>query len=175
LQNSRVNLDWKVICQREIGFFIIERSLNGTDFIPVITVPGGTAGGAEGIYATLDNVAGLAVNTIYYRLLSFDKVGGKNTSQIIAVRIASSSNSELQVVPNPVQAQAQVQLHANQTGVASFTVYDATGKRVYSFSAGVRKGNNTVLFNSPAALAKGIYFLKAQLEESVFTTRFSVQ
>jgi hypothetical protein len=86
-------------------------------------------------------------------------------SQLVGRAQAVLSSEDFSVYPNPSSGLLSVSLSANEPGVAEFRVMDIMGRMVYSQSARVESGENTITLEL-SALPSGVYLLEAGLGES---------
>jgi hypothetical protein len=94
-------------------------------------------------------------------------------SNIIAVRQAKGSATELRILPNPVQDLLQVSVNVPQNSIARIRIMDATGRTLYRFNENLLKGSNTLTYTQVSLLNEGIYFVQVELDEKKLTAKFN--
>ena len=92
-------LNWTTSSERDISHFIIERSINGTDYLPVGEVAAVGYSTATQNYAFKDVSAGLS--SYYYRLHIVETTGIEEYSRIIRTECETGSFGVLDILPNP--------------------------------------------------------------------------
>lgn len=96
--DNKVDLSWTTSSERNNDFFTVERSLDGTEWEAISTVPGAGNSTVKRSYATTDEnpVAGVQ----YYRLKQTDYDGKNETFEVLSVEIPEQQIS-MQMYPNP--------------------------------------------------------------------------
>jgi hypothetical protein len=162
-----VNLNWATASEVDAKSFIVERSLNGTDFTAIGSVEAlNSANG--GTYEFTDQNAVKA--NAYYRLRQVDINGSYKYSVIRYVTFASIG--ELLLVPNPAQDVVQITLSAGTGDIANATVQlvNTLGQDLYSHNIStdqLRQGLSIDL----TGLARGAYILKVITTEGEWIER----
>jgi len=152
LQADKVVLNWEV--ENEVNFkeYIIERSINGTDFTTIGTV---TANGSKG-YSFIDDANTNKGSRVYYRLKKVDKDGSFTYSDVFSLHIPL--NVKFSVYPNPTSNVIQLQFNSNNNGTLQIVITDLVGKTLINkaFAA-----NNGIVKISTSELKNGTYLVKA--------------
>jgi hypothetical protein len=170
--NADVLLKWITASEINSDYFVVERSLNGTDFTPAgkISAAGNSAKAIA--YQYLDaNVEALANNgTAYYRLVQFDRDGKSATSGTVSVDFSARKIGGLTSYPNPFSTDVNLSVDANEAGKLQMQVADLQGKVVFTKYTDVIKGNNTIGISEMSTLTNGIYIITTSLngENRVF-------
>ena len=158
---KNILLNWATATEINNKGFVIERSLNGVDFVKIGWVDGKLNSNQLTNYTYTDNF--VQPNIIYhYRLRQTDIDNREKLSAIRQAKI-KSSNIEVSISPNP--AKDQVRLFVSGTlGLTDVNLINAEGQIVRSW----RQINTT---SSPAALdirnlATGIYMLQVVTPQS---------
>ena len=101
---NMIRLSWSNLTETDINYYIPERSINGSDFVPIdsITATGNTGERADYNYSTRQES-----NFAFYRISAVEGSGSTSYSRIVAVRLKEEviSVAEQKVVfgyPNPV-------------------------------------------------------------------------
>lgn len=81
--------------------------------------------------------------------------------------------NEINVYPNPAAGQLNYSLQNNQQGDVNLKIYNIIGQKVLEFSTNKRAEilKNSIRVNS---LPSGIYFMSFEINNKIFTKRFSV-
>ena len=158
INKNTAQLQW--VTQDESGTrqFIVQRSSNGRDFdsIGTVTAKGGSARSSYGF-----NDAGLyelSQPVVYYRLKIMDADGKYSYSSIVQLTLTGSKGI-ITIHPNPVVADAIVEITATVNENAGWQLVDNTGKTVMYSNVLLKKGTNVININS-SKLPAGIYYLK---------------
>jgi hypothetical protein len=126
LFNRKVNLHWETSSEINSREFVIERSVNGTDFQAIGTVP--SAGNSSSLrnYSLTDN---LPEYINHYRIKQVDLDGRFAYSKILYVKVEKAS--PLQILQNIVNTDLQYQVNTEFAG-SKIEIYDITGRKVYN-------------------------------------------
>lgn len=124
-----VSLQWATENERHTDRFVVERSADGVVFTKIGTVK--AAGeAASRSYGFID--ASAATGSNFYRLGMYDLDGSITYSATQLIKIGSSP-TRINVLPNPARSQdVIISWNATGAGKATVTVYENTGKQVYS-------------------------------------------
>jgi len=157
-QPGKVVLNWR-IGDESVGFFSVERSVDGINFMEIGRVP--ATGSA---YAYTDGSP--VVGKDYYRLRVVDQTGNFSYSWVVVVDLSGSS--DLVLFPNPSDGRSV----SVRVGVAaSVDVFDDQGRRVgHGYS-----GDPTQTIYFTPALPLGVYFVRVMSRTGVRVKRFVVK
>ena len=125
LQNKSILLRWKIATEKDLAKYVIERSPDGSGFLPINSVEPKNSGSFTRDYSIVDDQPFQGVN--FYRLKMVDMDGKFTYSNIISVKI--NTGNKLQIFPNPVQRI----LFVEATGVnekALVQIVDAGGRKM---------------------------------------------
>ncbi len=156
LQNA-VDLTWETVNEKDNKHFVIERSKNGTDWLPIKTVlTKGDFAGTQYYNVKDENVP---KTVLFYRIKVVDKQLAQSYSNI---RLVNLSESKIKLSPNPVVNVLTIAGWDASKGAVK--IMDVSGKEIsnntmisYSFAA------STTIVNL-SGLAAGIYFVKVGTE-----------
>jgi hypothetical protein len=140
----------------------VERSLNGSDFTRINTVPakgnGKTSNSYELVDADLSAIRSAGI--FYYRVKQLDKDGQSVYTGIKSLRL-ENKGLFIGVYPNPVTTMVNLAIDAEQDAVANISISDASGKQVRTSRIQLFKGANNRKIKVDG-LASGSYLLKVQ-------------
>ncbi len=158
LNGNAIQLDWSTSAEKNVDYFIIERSSNGVDFgsIANVAATGNNSTGTNN-YSYTD--AKGSVSTYYYRLKMVDKDGTFTYSDIVVINNINNNGYIVQVTPNPFQSQVLINVTAPQDARLTIELMDMSGKKLMTQSATVSQGNNTITVSQLANFAHGTYLL----------------
>jgi len=123
--DKTVTLQWKVEEQSGITNYTVERSNNGTDFLPIGTVTANQLNSYTYQFVDLEKLKGKA----FYRLRINEMAGSYRNSDVIFFSI--KDNSALTVFPNPAKDIITVQLNSDQQK-ATVKIIDEQGRLMLS-------------------------------------------
>lgn len=121
-KSSVIAVEWVTSNEVNNSHFIVERSIDGTNFYTIATV---TAKGSASAYTFNDASAVQGEN--YYRITSVDKDGTKQLSSIVKATLKVVNTASLQVYPNPTKAQVVIKLQGAASGKIQLKIVDAKG------------------------------------------------
>ncbi len=173
LNNSIVNLQWKVTNEVNVDRYIIERSTNGTNFTGIAAVNASTSTASVKDYQHPDNISNLNSTVVYYRLVTEDKGGSKSYSNTIVFRLGKAK-STMAINPNPASNFFNVRVQATKEGNAVVRVLDMTGRVVLTNNTKLFTGSNTISFHNTQQLAAGTYSVQMLLNGEVFTEKLVI-
>jgi hypothetical protein len=152
-EKGKAQLKWTTVNEENVSHFIIERSLDGKNYVPVAKVAARNNSSNEYNYA--DPI--ILYNTVYYRLSITDIDGAHSYSPVRPVQ-ASTKSASVQLGPVP----AKNTLVINTTGFnpaigrIQIQVLNSAGQLVKT--ASMQAGNLHSLDIS--SLGKGNYFIR---------------
>ena len=154
-----VELAWQTASEVDNELFIIERSINGVDFNPLLTVESKGNSSALTDYSTrdVDPINGRS----FYRLKQVDFNGQFTYSSIKAVNFSGfNERHDLSVYPNPASAGGVLKIGVSNTLVSDYElrIYTNSGRLVFteSVQATTQVDHSVVLPNN---IKPGIYHL----------------
>ncbi|HUM65463.1 MAG TPA: T9SS type A sorting domain-containing protein, partial [Chitinophagaceae bacterium] len=159
-------LDWRGVNNLKVGYFEVERSLDGVNFQSVARVNRKEPAIDDEVYGYKESLTDKAFEYIYYRIkiVSGNKI---KYSNIVTIMIEPVMKTKVTVFPNPVRDMAMLQVSASRNGLMKAEVYDATGKRVRSASYFVRMGGNVVSLGDFQQLPDGVYFVSILIDDEL--------
>jgi len=157
---SAVQVVWQTASEENNAYFVVERSTDGTNFVPLAQLEGQGTSAREMSYSYQDQPALPAVpTTLYYRLRQVDTDGTATLSPIQAVAWAPQlGDLALHTYPNPMHGQLTVDLTNWPVAPCLVQLVDLAGRSHYRQ---VLKGGEVQQLAVPA-LATGTYVLRVQ-------------
>lgn len=149
--NAAVQLEWRTATEPAIQSFVVERSQDGQNFVPIGSIHA-AGNGSGNSYAFTDRQPLSGTNQ--YRLKSLHANGEGRYSQVVIVK--GDDNGKLALYPNPVRETLHAQFTA--TGRNAVQIFDAAGRIVKSIPVSQSGTVSTSLDISD--LKKGTYFLR---------------
>lgn len=169
LNGKAAELQWTTSTEINTKNFIVERSVDGTNFHPIGSV-NARGNSAQKTSYKFDDAGALnaGANKLYYRLQMVDRDGKFTYSKIATVQIV---NGKLFVVyPNPVKDQLQITSNASLNN-AQIRITDQSGKVVYQQQLSNMQAGTPNKINV-GGLNKGVYYLQLITGSDVQTTKF---
>ncbi len=170
-----VQLNWSALCRQDIDHFIVQRSTDRINFSDIAAVPGRVNPLEAESYSAADNIAQLTADRFFYRLVSVYNNGKISISNIIVIRNDNTGITDMQLSPNPVREQQfQVTVASASVCVAELTILDANGKLLQHGRQTLQPGSNTFTCGLAASLPPGMYYLRLNCGERIYTSRFTI-
>jgi hypothetical protein len=157
---SAVQVAWQTASEENNAYFVVERSTDGTTFVPLAQLEGQGTSARETSYSFQDQPAmPAAPTTLYYRLRQVDTDGTATLSPVQAVAWAPQLGAPaLHTYPNPMHGQLTVDLTNWPVAPCSIELIDLAGRSHYRQ---VLVGGEVQQLAMPA-LAAGTYVLRVQ-------------
>lgn len=155
-QNDAALIRWTVDNQEKIQNYIVERSINSTDFSVAGTVqPKQNSSRLD--YSFTDFSAGKLASVVYYRLKIMEEDGSFKYSQVASVSFGNYFDAFVSIYPNPVRDKVSVLINSANNETAVLKIVDNTGRTVLQRTVVLTKGRNNVELNL-GSLNPGVYF-----------------
>jgi photosystem II stability/assembly factor-like uncharacterized protein len=159
-------LSWKVSYEENGQRFELERSIDGSAYEHIATIP---ANGDINYYYN-DAAAALEHATlVYYRMRLVESNGAFTYSNVVPVRMPSKN--ELVVSGNPFATELQLQVNAARESIAVIKLFDAEGKLVRRTQFNLHSGNNKLKLQNLSSLPTGTYILEAVIGRKRITRK----
>jgi hypothetical protein len=121
-------VQWKTSNEVNTAQFVVERSLDGSNFIALGAVTAKGTSDASYLYVDAD-AATQSATTLYYRLKSVDNNGQYTYSKVIPIVLTRNINVFL--FPNPVKHTLNIQLNGSVSSPIVMQVSDLNGRTIY--------------------------------------------
>lgn len=155
-QNNTAQLQWFTANEINTAHFIIERSIDGSNFNSIGKVLAKGDGSYTFTDALLTNTN--LPSTIYYRLQMVDKDGSFTYSKTVVVTL-NMKQAALNIYPIPTSSTLYVQLNSTQNINSNLQVLNVQGKALLQQPIAIKAGSNTFTINT-STLPKGNYLVK---------------
>lgn len=154
-ENEFARLEFEVYENDKFDHFIIERSVNATDFIGVNTVKN-VSSSAQLKYIYKDDR--INAPEVFYRVKGISKQGVPTYSKI--VKLKNGGKQEIRVFPNPVtNFTINVEFLNKVNEPVDVTIFGSMGEKLY-YNQFNPRGNRTINFKVPSLFsAKTLYIL----------------
>lgn len=128
-------ITWSTASEKDNGKFVVERSVNGLNFVPIGEVK------SVGTSQTLNNYsftdANLKGSVNYYRIKAIDMADKESTSKVVAV----ASKGSLAVNATRSEEGSKINIASDSEGAATIRIYNTNGQvvanQVISTTSGV--------------------------------------
>jgi hypothetical protein len=170
--NKTIALNWQTNEKTDNSSFTIERSFDGSNFVPVNTMIEQTAGDNLLSYRAADIAPQITTDTyLYYRVKQTDESGKISYSNLTFVHLQMAAAEKMQTAPNPFTEKIAVQFNSDNKGNAEIRIANIAGVTLLSKTFTVNKGNNNYIVNNLAALTPGIYFARLVVNGQIIDTK----
>jgi len=165
---SSILLQWHTTQEVNNAGFELQRSLDGTHFVPLTWVEGNGTTYDPHDYAYEDNA--VQFNTkYYYRLKQVDFDGTFTYSNVVEAILVKQNETTIAIYPNPTSNTLHMMISTTKSQPVEVTLYDVAGKRLASNVYQVEKGTQTLDLSSLVqTLAVGTYYLQIHTENEQF-------
>lgn len=159
-----IDLQWVTASETNNDYFAVEKSTNGIDFEELTEIDGKGTTILESYYNWIDRSPNNGLN--YYRLLQVDFDGVKSYSNILAIEF-KSDRDKIQLYPNPVILEVNINLPENWKGESLIILHDFYGRLINSFT--VSSGSVTFPVDN---IPSGFYRISATNNSKNLNTTF---
>ncbi len=165
-ESNQIKTWWTTTNEINLSSFMVERSIDGTNFIPVGTVKAKNGTGNNS-YSFVD--ANIGTDIVYYRLKSINTDGSYKYSKTVVLN--SKLKDKLTVYPNPSTSSITI-THNKANMNAMVEVYTADGRKliIQKLQQGATQTSLDV-----SRLGNGNYWLMYDDNGIVSTTKFTKQ
>ncbi|WP_343636444.1 PKD domain-containing protein [Fluviicola sp.] len=156
VDNHSVMLSWETSSEQENDYFVVERSLSGSDgWEQIGTVDGAGNSETPKFYADVDNMPLNGVS--YYRLKQIDFNGQERVHEMESVYIDVSGMNDLVIFPNP--ATNLVTFKGDIVSLSTFKLLNAMGQDIRMNVSSYKQGDGTLVLDI-SSLRAGVYIVK---------------
>jgi hypothetical protein len=149
-KDQQVQLKWQTIASSIPATFIIQQSIDGTQFTDAATLPSTAFDGRLGNYKY-----DLSTDAIFFRIIARYNNGKTNSSSIL--RLNTTAQLPFSIIQNPVQQKIVIQLNSTLSITGQYNIFDAAGKQIITQQKIFTPGINTI--EMPASLKSQLLFL----------------
>lgn len=170
-QEKGVRLEWQTASEIHHSHFIVERSGNALDFLPIsgnVIDPFGTRNELK-TYRYIDE--GVSLGTFYYRLKQVDNDGSFAYSKILSVSLGDQTRP-IRVFPNPVVSQLTIELDMEETGPVDTELSDINGIQWLN-QRNQKTGRNHTHALNVQTIPPGLYLVSVRIENRYFIQKIT--
>jgi hypothetical protein len=166
--NGYAVLNWSTSIESNLKDYSLERSIDGTNFTSVVTIPAKNIDNSN--YSYNDNISGIQnTSTLYYRLKIFNTDGTSVYSNI--VQITLNPQPGITIAGNPFSDQFTIIFTTLAPQPAEARLLDANGRLLVRKNYSLQTGANTLNVQNLGSLAKGTYLLEFIVPGQQFTRK----
>jgi hypothetical protein len=170
---NTVKVDWVIASEVNGSHYIIERSIDGANYVAIGKVNSRQTNNKES-YTYLDAQAGsLNRSILYYRLRLVDKDGSFKHTNTLKVNF-DRAEFRFKFLPNPVQSYLTVSISTGDSKAITLRIVDAAGKQVYQQFLPAAQTSYQQNINVEK-LQKGSYFIQIITDKDVHSQPFIKQ
>lgn len=174
LYNSEVQLNWKALQNRQVNYFVIEKSTDGMHFTNAAKVMAHSPEVAIVDYSATDDVSTLNSPFVYYRLRIYGVDGSVNYTKAIRLTLSAAGKTGISISPNPVKDVMQLNISSANDADMKLYIYDMAGKLLRTESGIVQKGNSVRTYTDFRNWPRGVYSVKVLVGEEQFIQKMVV-
>lgn len=176
-----ITLNWNTYQEYNSKKFILEKSLDNSNFTPINEQLGQGTKYDPTTYNYIDNTTD---NLIYYRLRLLDINDNEVYNRVIVVNRVPLSNDNpedllntLKLVPNPLHTTTgTISTPVKWSGdTIEINIFDATGKRIGSQNSKRTSGQSNITFEMPQGATNGLYLIQLKTNTFVRTLKLIYQ
>jgi hypothetical protein len=171
LRDREAQLSWKVYDNEEIKYFTVERSLDGVHFTPVTSPVNARSQTGSAGYTMSDVLGNIKTSGVFYRLKITGVNGTATYSKIIRLSLKENGKASINITPNPVKENVQINVSSLNDNKMDVFIYDITGKSMKTLHTMIQKGNSAISIPDVQGWPRGTYVVKAVLGNEVFVER----
>lgn len=166
--NGLTKISWNIESEINTANYVVERSADGTSFLPV----GSIAANNAGKYNFVD---GASEASSYYRIKAVDKDGSYTYSAVVFT-VSDTKTAAVTVYPNPiVNRQVNVQLSNLSKGSYTVEVYNNLGQAILTKTIQMDGASTSLSLQLPNSVNSGLYRLTVSNGTLKFNKTISVQ
>lgn len=167
-----VDVYWATETEKDNDYFLLERSTDGENFVPINRIEGSGNSSMETKYYAIDEDPFLGIN--YYRLKQYDINGDFNYSDVKSVNILDDAYDILSIVPNPTENTTEVIFNCYNKELADLKIFNMSGQLIEHASLNCVSGGNRVKIDLSDE-QDGIYMLTLTTNNKVYTEKLVKQ
>ena len=157
LEKNDALLYWETTNEINTSEFVVERSIDGSSYIPVGNVRSANAPGIHNYSFTDPNIRALGSDIIYYRLKQRDADSRYTYSKVVTLSIPNKTDVGL--YPNPATDEINLVVVALRKEKMDYQVFDNAGRIVIQETKQVLSGTNRLSVDINK-LPAGVYYIK---------------
>lgn len=166
---NRIDVSWVTTSEVNNDYFTIEKSTDGTDFVPTATIDGAGNSSVTLNYSYPDYFPVHGIS--YYRLKQTDFDGQYSYSQIVMVIYSGEYSFDIVTAFAGETSTLNLFFTDNKKEKCRVEIFDMIGKNIFSSAVEAGRGMNKKRFEIPQ-LVRGIYFVTLNNGSETISCRF---
>ncbi len=159
LDNGLATLSWATAQENNNRNFILEKSLNGTDYTAITTIAGKGSSSAGSQYTYAD--AGFFMKA-FYRLKQTDADGNVSVYNIVELKNSVATDYRISIYAHGGSSYILFYNGLQQQKI-NIRASDLLGKILYSYNSSANKGDNIIQL--PSTISRGILIVTVTTED----------
>jgi len=155
-EQGSVSLTWKTAQEQNSDRFDLERSVDGTHWSVIGSVPAAGNSSSERSYSFADRNV---VVDAQYRVAEYDVTGGPHYTSVI--RSSCAVTDLFNLWPNPTNDKVIINIKTTFESLATINLFDSKGALIKTKRTNVLPGNNQFTLDM-SSLPRGTYLLSAE-------------
>ena len=167
LQNDKAHLTWTTTSETEAFYFEIEKSTDGSRYVPIASINSYRNYGASMntyTFSDPDPVTG----TNFYRVKMVGKNGSTKYSRTIQLAPPAKSLTLMTAI-NPFTSQIDFYVNTPNSEETEADLIDIVGRPVRNLKCSLLIGINHLVFNNTESLPAGAYTLRIKTRDRILT------
>lgn len=166
VEDEDVLLQWQTASEKDHSHFEVERSLDGSTFIPLGRIPSAGNSTTKQSYSYTDRHAARELaGTVYYRLKMIDIDHTYEYSPVQTVSLTDRSFELLSISPNPFRETLSLEIQAAKAQLVEIELLDQQGTLLLRQEEQLIPGLPELSIRELDKLSPGIYFLRIKAAE----------
>ena len=135
VSSNNVKVSWSTTNEINASYYVVERSTNAEDFIPVGQVNMSQSLNPVHNYNLNDQLYNVNSNIVYYRLRIVDNSGKFSYSRVVPVKLDQQVTG-FSLYPNPIDNYTILNLFSDKQSMGVLRVMDNSGRQILTKSGG---------------------------------------
>jgi len=158
LAQKQALLNWAVTGEADVQDYVVERSIDGTNFTAIATVAARNNNQEQNSYSATDDVSALSASIIYYRISQYNMDGHSLLSNVATLSLV---NDEIvNAWPTLFNDHVFISYYSLSMNKIHFQLTDNLGRMIRSGDQLLATGNNEFELQALGQLSPGTYFLR---------------
>ena len=161
-EENTITVNWTTASEINNDYFVIQQSSDGENWVVIDSVNGAGNSLTERNYTYQ-----IKHNKSELTYLQLKQVDYDGTTSLSDIKSCKCGGLEIiDVFPNPSDGEINYTIQANQAGIMSMKIHDATGRVIKSETHPIQKGNNVLTNIIQAEMGK--YFITVEMDNGKF-------
>ncbi|KAA9038493.1 T9SS type A sorting domain-containing protein [Ginsengibacter hankyongi] len=171
MSKGEAHLNWAISQSDQTGYFNVERSVDGVNFVSVSKVFANRDEMLIHEYSASDTPDETSSGQIYYRVKITNKDGSASYSKTIRLFLGDNGKPGISIAPNPVRGKLNLNISSLGENEIQLFIYDGSGRLMRKLHTTVPNGNSSLTLTDFQGWPRGIYSVKALLGENSYVEK----